>query len=237
MKKYITAFTLAMAMFTFQACHKIYGEGPIITKTSSQYIFTAINSSISGEVYYTQDSICKVEIHAQANILDQIETNVVDNELQIQFKKFGKVGYHDRITIYVSSPNVTGLSVTGSGRLFATQPLNAASMALRVNGSGTIQISKYTGTSVSADISGSGEIDINDGEVKTESLHISGSGGLSLSGLVADEVTANTSGSGNMYVHATRTLSVTISGSGNVFYSGYPAVFSSTSGSGNVSHL
>jgi hypothetical protein len=236
MKKYIITFTLAAVAFTFQACHKVSGDGPAITRSYSQTGFKSINTGIDGDLYYTQDSVYKVEIHAQSNILDQIETKVVDGELQIEFEKFKNIGHHDRISIYVSSPDISGLGVNGSGTLYALQGVRSGSMNLKVNGSGNITITKYTGIALSADISGSGGINVNGGEVKTENLHISGSGNMDLQGLIADNVTTNTSGSGNMTVYASKTLNAHISGSGNVFYMGYPVVFLNISGSGSVSH-
>ncbi len=237
MKKNILTVVAATAVFAFQSCHKISGNGPTITRTYSQSGFNAVNSGIDGDVYYTQDSVYKVEIHAQSNILDQIETKVVDGELQIQFEKFKHIWRHDRITVYVSSPDVEALGVNGSGNIYALNDVHSNSMRLKVNGSGNITLTKYTGLAFSANISGSGDVTVNGGEVKTEDLHISGSGTISMPGLIADDVTTNTSGSGDMTVHANKTLNVRISGSGNVYYTGYPAVYTSISGSGKVTHL
>lgn len=237
MKKNIFAIIAVIVTLTTQSCRKVSGSGPVISRAYNETGFTSVNVGIDGDIYYTQDSVYKLEIHGQSNILDKIETKIVDGELQIQFTKFDNVWRHDRISVYVSCPNIYGLGINGPGKLYALQPITSTNMRLKVNGSGNITVSKYTGTSLSADVTGSGDIQVNGGKVKTEDLRISGSGKINLLGIVADDVTTNTSGSGDISVNATNTLNVRISGSGDVYYTGSPAVSSSISGSGKLKHL
>lgn len=237
MKKNMFTLLIAVILFAFSSCHKISGNGPVITKNFGDSGFTSVYSRLDGDVYYTQGSTYSIEIHAQANIMDQIETHVVNGELRIEYHKFTVLGHHDRVTAYITSPSIDGLGVNGSGNLFALQPIQSTNMSLKVNGSGNVNLVSYTGTSMSADISGSGQISVNGGQVNNENLNISGSGTIDLLNLSSMNTTTHTSGSGNTTVNVSNSLDVHISGSGDVYYTGNPIVNSSISGSGKVHHL
>ena len=237
MKHSITAIALlAAAALSTTSCRRTAGDGPSITKTYSLSGFTSINSGIDGDVYYTQDSVYKVEIYGQSNILDKIETPVENGELRLQFRKFEHIGWHNRLVARISAPSLSGLAVNGSGNVYANQQVTPTSMALKVNGSGNVTMAGYTGTDFSANINGSGRIIVNGGKVQTANVRISGSGDVDIAGMQAENATVNTSGSGNVSLWATNTLDVRISGSGDVYYSGNPIVTTSISGSGKVRH-
>lgn len=237
MKKSILVAMAAASVVTFQSCRKTIGEGPSVTRAYSVSDFTSIEAGIGGDVYYMQDSIYKVEIYAQSNVLDVIETPVVGGELRLQFKKFSKIGRYDKVVAYVHAPTINGLGVNGSGTLYASGNVRSNYIDLKVNGSGNINVSSYTGQNLTAQISGSGRIAVNDGAVTSSDLRISGSGDIDMLHLDADNVSVNTSGSGSTTVTANNTLDVRISGSGNVYYNGNPSLYTSISGSGRVSRL
>ena len=237
MKKNMLTLLFATLMLAFSSCNKISGDGPIITKTLNYTDFTSINSGLDGDVYYTQDNVYKVEIHAQSNIMNIIQTNVVNGELQLAFEKFRNIGSHDRVSVYISAPFVNGLGINGTGNLYALQPINSANINLKVNGSGLVNLRGYTGTLLSGNISGSGQITVSGGSVNSEDLHISGSGTIDLLNISSLDVTTHTSGSGSTSVNASDMLNVHISGSGDVYYTGNPSVNSSISGSGKLHHI
>jgi hypothetical protein len=237
MKQNILVAMAAISVIAFQSCRRTIGEGPSVTKTYSASGFTSIDAGIGGDVYYTQDSVYKVEIYAQANVQDLIETPVVGGELRLQFKKFSKIGRYERVVAYIHAPSITGLGVNGSGTLYASAPISSNNLALKVNGSGNINIASYKGQSISANISGSGRVAVNGGEVISSDLRISGSGDIDMLHMSAENVQVNTSGSGNTTVTANKTLDIKISGSGSVYYSGSPALYTNISGSGRVSRL
>jgi len=237
MKKNMLTLIFAVVFIALQSCHKISGNGPTISRTYNLTDFTSVYAGLDGDVYYTQDSIYKVEIHAQANIMDMIDAHISNGELQLAYEKYKNVGRHDRVAVYISAPFLNGMGINGSGNLYALQPVRCNNMNLRVNGSGNVNIMQFTGTTLSANISGSGNITVSGGNVNSEDLRISGSGTLDLLNITANSVTTTTSGSGSTTVYAADALNVHISGSGNVYYSGNPSVNSSISGSGKVRHL
>ncbi len=236
MKKLSIVFISIALAGLFVSCKKVNGEGPNITETRAIANFTSVESSISADVFYKQDPQFKVEITAQQNILNVIETNVVNNELVIKVRSGTIIRQHENIIVNVSSPVVNGLRISGSGNIIVADSINTGNIILSLSGSGSVSLHKLTATSVDANISGSGNIAISSGAVNTEKLKISGSGNIDMMNVTASSVNTTTSGSGDMRVNASQNLDVTISGSGSVFYTGNPIVDTHISGSGKVTH-
>jgi hypothetical protein len=236
MKKISFAVIALLCLFAV-SCRKTTGEGPVVTETRAVSGFADIDQRVGASVYYTQAPDYKVEVIAQRNILDVLQTYVSGNRLVVKFKDGVRVNSHEDIRVNVSAPRVSSLRISGSGNLYVTGPFTPASLEMDISGSGSMAISELTTALIDADISGSGSISISHGTATEEKLKISGSGSLNLEGVTADRATTNTSGSGTIKVTATQTLNVTISGSGNVFYKGSPQVNVSVSGSGKVIQL
>lgn len=232
-------FTMAAIVIglNFSSCSKINGDGPSITETRTVQGFSSIRTAMSGDVYVRQDSIFKLEIHGQKNILDALNTTVSGGELKIDFDYNKRIGRHDKIEIFISCPDVKRLSVSGSGSITGMNHFTPADFTMNVSGSGTISIPEINTSSIHATISGSGDIVVlngNAGNVKTE---LSGSGYLDLLGVRTNAATVSVSGSGDTKVNVQEDLNVKISGSGDVYYRGNPHVSTSISGSGKVHAL
>ncbi len=237
MKKIMLAALILLISFLFQSCHKISGDGPVVTKTYTVSDFTGITSDIDADIYYTQDNFYKIEIEAQQNIQDIMYLPVVNGELRIQFERYKNVWSHSRIIVRITAPSISSLGINGSGNLWSQQPITTNNMNVKLTGSGMINVSQISTQTLTVNISGSGTITTNGGTANGISTRISGSGSIDLLGVVAKSVSTETSGSGTTKIYATDHLNVNISGSGDVFYMGNPAVDTKISGSGHVSHL
>ena len=124
-------FGLAIAIvLAFASCKKIKGEGPVLTETRTITGFTGVSADIDGDVYITPDSVFKVEVRAQQNILDVIQSQVVNGELRLRFKNDVTVSTHDRVSVYISAPALSSFSVGGSGKLIVQRPVNASLVQL-----------------------------------------------------------------------------------------------------------
>jgi hypothetical protein len=233
-------FILAAALLfsTFTSCRKVNGEGRVISETRTISGFNGVAISMAADVVFKQGPDYKVELEAQQNILDVIESRVVGGELRIGVKNNVRLRSYERVVIRISSPDIYSLSMSGSGRIDAVAPITTSRMRLALSGSGNINIDtlKCSGD-IESVISGSGNILVRDGNCHKEDLFISGSGKLYIDGVVANGVEANISGSGDIKVHALNTLDAKISGSGSIYYKGNPVVNVNTSGSGKVIRL
>jgi hypothetical protein len=235
MKNFHLAFCIVLLFIVSSSCKKVTGKGPVVIESRQTATFDGLVVEVPADVYFTQDSVYKVELHAQENILDEIETTVINNNLQLRLRHHDtRLTTNEGISIFVSGPDVRSFEVEGSGYLEASNPIKPANLHLRVEGSGSIKINNATTSEVNADIDGSGHITVNSGTANEANAGISGSGLMDLSGIMVKDADASIRGSGNIRLFATQTLQANISGSGTIFYKGSPTVTKHISGSGTV---
>ena len=236
MKKLSILFSTAILLF-FTSCEKVIGEGELRTEARTTGSFSGMEVQISGNVYYVQGNEYKVELTAQQNILNVMETPIINNKLVVRFKNDVRVRSHEEITVRVIAPSIASIGSSGSGNVTVVSPLISNALAFNLSGSGNMILPTVTASHMEATISGSGNISIAGGTADTESLKISGSGGIDARNVVAKSATTTTSGSGTIHLNVSETLNATISGSGSVYYSGNPIINTNISGSGRVIHL
>jgi len=198
--------------------------------------FSSISLSISADVYLTQGNETKVVIEAEQKILDLILTEVDGDNLKIKYPR-GKwnIRSNKQINIFITTPGVEGLFLSGSGNIKAETQIKTESLDFSISGSGNIEIDDLVASDVEGHISGSGDINLS-GSKTAESLEISisGSGDMFAETLKVNSVEIRISGSGTCKVFAVSELEASISGSGSVYYKGNPMVNARVSGSGKV---
>lgn len=200
--------------------------------------FTEISLRIGAKVHLEQGEKQNLEIVAKQSTLEELITEVKDGKLIIRFPNkdfFWKTFQPGEITIYVTTPEIKGLGVSGSGDIIAEDGIKTKELDLAVSGSGNIKIEDLSAEQVKATISGSGDI-ILSGKTAAQDLGvaISGSGNLKGMDYSADDVSVKIAGSGNVDIEANKNLYVRLAGSGNVTYKGHPLIDQSIAGSGKV---
>ena len=236
MRKSITVLVLLIAsIFIFPSCEKIVGEGPIVTEIRSTGNFAGISSEMSGKVNILIANEYRVEVSAQRNILEVLQTHVVNGVLHIDFKDFVRVKTHEEVLINITVPSANYFRLSGSGDMDVRGDLVANNLQVKMSGSGNIFIEKaVVASGINADISGSGNISILNGSAMNQDLKISGSGKMEFAGVSSENAVTRISGSGDMKLVVSKKLDATISGSGSVYYHGNPIISTKISGSGRV---
>jgi len=235
--------SIHILLFTFLAfallpsCNNIQGSGEIIQSERSVNNFTEINSSISGKVTVSLGNEYKVTVNAQQNIADVLETVVENGALEIKYKTNTQISTHKPVEVHVSLPNITTLTLRGSGDIIVLDRLNADKLTLKIAGSGDIIADEIKTNELNAAISGSGTLNMRSGIADEEKLKISGSGTIDVAGLKSRASDIVISGSGKARVNVSEQLNVKISGSGTMYYSGDPMVTKQISGSGSIQKL
>src|SRR5215203_686512 len=153
MKNVSIALFSAIALI-FASCEKITGEGPVVTETRALTDFNGIDLRMFGEVYFTKSDAYKLEVSAQKNILDKLETSVSNNKLVIKFRNNLNIRSYDEVKIMVSGPDLTNLRVSGSGDIITTNAFTTSRLDLDVSGSGGITIAKTSASFADVTISG-----------------------------------------------------------------------------------
>ncbi len=200
--------------------------------------FNEISLRIGANVYLEQGNKQKLEIKAKPSTLEEIITEVKDGKLIIRFpnkKYFWSTFQPGDITIYITTPDIIGLAVSGSGDIIAEDEIRSKEIDLAVSGSGNIKLSELLAERVKCTISGSGNIMVA-GKSTAQDLGIAISGSGNFKGLdySADDVSIKISGSGNAGIEAKNNLYIRLAGSGNVTYKGKPSVDQAITGSGSV---
>lgn len=196
--------------------------------------FDQVSMARSGTVYVTQGNETKVEVVASDDVLEDLDIEVRGKELIIKNKRMrGWNGRSGKLEVYVITPEIKGLSVSGSGKLVVQNKLDAENLRMAVSGSGKI-ICGMNAKSLNIAISGSGNAELS-GSCGDMNGAISGSGGIRGEDLRVENLEVTISGSGSCEIHVNESIEARISGSGSVRYSGNPQhVNSKTSGSGSV---
>lgn len=233
MKKKLAA---AIILFTFFLSAAIQVQADEETRKVDP--FTEISLRVGATVHLEQGAKQNLEIVAKPSAMEELITEVKDGKLIIRFpnKNFFWTTFNPgEITIYITTSEINGLGVAGSGDIIAEDEIKSKIIDLAVSGSGNIKLSDLTAERVKTTISGSGNI-VLEGETPAQdlSVNISGSGNFKGLKYPADDVTVKVLGSGNVEVEANNNLYVRMAGSGNVTYKGKPMIDQAITGTGKV---
>jgi len=203
--------------------------------------FTEISLRIPAKLYVEQGAVQKVTIDAKASVLNEIITEISDRTLVIRFPAKNYIWKNldpGAITIHITVPEITGLTLSGSGDIYGKGTITSRIMDINVSGSGNIDLADLQAERVKALISGSGNILLKGSKSADEfNGTISGSGNIKAQNLEAKEVKVSISGSGNCSIRSNGQCNVRIAGSGNFYYSGDPSIDSTVAGSGSIKEI
>ena len=252
MKSLTTFIAIAFLAFSTTACSQqhTYSSGSIFgnktVKASKNFVtknikvdnFEKISMAGGQDVIYKQkQGAPSLEIYTSDNIVDLLDIHVKGNTLIIGFKKGVNVSY-DKLEIRVTSPNLTGVAVAGSGDFtFANGLKSQDDLSLSVAGSGDIKGGNISCSNMKVSIAGSG--DINTSAITCNSLKtsVAGSGDMNIKEITASNVEASIAGSGKIVLSGkSQEASYSISGSGDLVADGLEAksVNTSIAGSGDI---
>jgi hypothetical protein len=212
-----------------------YSKGQEVSKeTRNLSGFTRVNFGISGDLYITIGSEFKVVLEGKKSLLEEIETEVSGSKLSIRNENWHMHG-SEKVTVYVTMPELTGLGVSGSGKAEIKDAVKAENLDFSVSGSGRILTAGLDLGKLNVGISGSGDVIVGaGGESKNAEVSISGSGNYSGEELKIADADFSISGSGSCKCNVTDKLEASVSGSGTITYIGSPKIDARVSGSGRV---
>ena len=211
------------------------GNGDIETVEFDLDSFNAIELSDCADVTISQGAKQKVTVTGDANIIDDLETQIRNKAWAIEL---GNGCYRDyQLDIEITIPNLTQVGVTGSGSVYVNSFDDQTNLDLSISGSGKIELERFSNTrNLDVRISGSGDVIGYDqfDALQNLDVRISGSGNYDAYPIETENADINITGSGNCYTTVLNSLIVDISGSGRVRYHGSPTVQKTITGSGSV---
>lgn len=236
---------IALIAVTFSTSSCVFDGGLVCTKGSGDIIteyydlesFDEIDLQMGADVVLSQGDNFSVEVEASDNLHKKITTKVKNGELVLRLDRGECIRGKNDVVFYVTCPDITAISVSGSGNVTNVTPIDGGNVDIRVSGSGNIDLDDFNVEDCFISVSGSGNVELN-GQETMSSLEakISGSGEVHAYNVAADRVDIGVSGSGDCEVTANETLDVTISGSGSVSYKGKPDINQRVTGSGSINN-
>jgi hypothetical protein len=136
----------------------VKGEGPIVSENRSVKNFDGIDLDISANVFISKSDVYSIKIEAQANLLELIKTRKAGGILRISLKENCLLSSRG-IDIYISMPEVTELSIGGSGSIRLEDKFETEFLYTSVSGSGDM-IAEIIADEIECNINGSGSIEL-----------------------------------------------------------------------------
>jgi hypothetical protein len=234
--KLLTTLTFFGFALLLNSCfHCIDGNGTFTSEDRSASLnpFSQIELNGSYELVITQDSLQKLIIEGDENILPYITSHVYNNKLIVETESNKCINTDHPLRIKVSVATLDLVYLSGSGSIFCDS-LITDDLTLNIQGSGNASFNDIHANNTNVQIEGSGSIYL-DGSSTNTSLTIDGSGDIRANNLIQQKCYVEINGSGNIYTFFTISLSGEINGSGNIYYIGPAAKIDiNINGSGNI---
>lgn len=250
MKTFIITTILAVAtMFTTATAE-------VKEKTIEIKNFEEIALYGSPKVIYAQGPKCSVRIKADETIIDLAEAysdgktlslsrkgnNIQTNIGLFDFLRGIKKGSFEKgeVIFYVTSPDLTAVTLSGSGDFVSNKKVDTDKLSLCLRGSGDIHFTDIICDQFESNLMGSGDIDIDCLETLTSNLQLRGSGDIEVSQQKVRQTELNVIGSGDIKVNCIDCdiINASVTGSGDITISGdVKKVNKSIRGSGDIHRM
>ncbi len=209
----LCTFILSGCMFIPDKPARVMGSGNVVSETRPVSGIKSIALQGSADVNVKFGTAESLSISGEDNIIFLIETNVQNHQLAIKTRPLMTYTATHPVRVDVTVVSLDGISISGSGNM---------------------DVSGYTGNSLTIGLPGSGTITVA-GSTDRTNITLDGSGNIYADQLIAKTASVSLKGSGNVKVYASDLLDATLPGSGNIRYFGNPAkVNSKVTGSGNI---
>lgn len=265
MNSFSKIYSLAILAIGLVACqlNAVNPSYRIVDKNVTSGDFTSISLGLKGKVVYSQGSTTTARVSGSDNVVDLVQFQNVGGKLTIKFQDGVNVRIDDDddLMIYISSPNINALTVTGAGSIDVSGALNVSSLDLKVTGRGDIETkgirasgditATVTGSgdismdannqanSITMTTSGSGDVDCDNPTARTITATVSGTGDIDIEGGLTSTATLTTTGTGKIEAHRLEAgvVNATVTGRGDITCYAVDTLKSNISGRGSVRYL
>ena len=222
------------------ASNKTKRKGKSVTRTQQVGYFSSVEIVGSTDVHFVQGNSREARIVGARHLTELIDLEKSGNTLIIKMKNGKSNFFHsgsDDVTVYLSSPDLVGVTVRGSGDFEADSNIDTDNMKVSVIGSGDVDFKNIICDSFEAVTKGSGDIDAASIDCKDATLTAYGSGDIEASLKNTGKTTASVFGSGDidLKLYNCDNVACYITGSGDIELKGNAnSVHKLVKGSGDV---
>lgn len=228
----ILSLTVALGMTScVTTCNRPF-PGDLVVETRQHRGFERVEITGSPSVVYSQADTFGVRLEGPEKMVENMMTEVKDHTLYVYNKgridlKIGFInlnwGDKDDVTVYVSSPDLIGVKVGGSGDFFCNTPLDTDVMEIMLRGSGDIGFSDIICDVCTTELVGSGDVNIEHLDARKTTAVLVGSGDIKISEANVQETDLSLRGSGDIAINfeeGCQSAQCRLTGSGDIKLSG-----------------
>ncbi len=215
MKKILSFVTLVTIALAITSCCNISrsddDKKTVEAKNYNFEGFNKINASGAITVYYVQDSVYSIKVKSEGDkLLHKLDMKVEeDSTLSIVYHvknsgiHIGTIGKSDEVKVYVSSPDLIGVSLTGACDFKSKKSIDTDVLVVNTKGSCDLLINELICDRLSYTGAGAGDMTIN--KVKGDALDVTNAGAcdLVLKNAEFENASFNLSGASDVTVKGT----------------------------------
>ena len=202
--------------------------------------FVAIDISGSPTVTYEQGDSVRIVVSGPESQVKNISVYADGGRLKVTPKQKNsllKMNSVSEVTVHVVSPDLVGVTLSGSGDFVCNTPLDTDTLTLLLRGSGDISIASVVCDRLIAELLGSGDIDVKQAQTQLASFSLTGSGDIDakLRNTTRTDISLVGSGDIDIAFDKCREVDCQLRGSGDIELSGeIEHIKEQKSGSGDI---
>lgn len=176
---------------------KARGSGNIVLQQREVDPFKSVDVGGVFQVEIVAQKDFSVEVEADDNLLEFIQTRVDGETLHIESDK--RLKSKSPIKVRISAPNIDGLQVSGAAKVSATN-LNSDSLKIESSGGSRVTV---TGQTMKLTVESSGGARVNAADLAAVDGYVDGSGGSSVEVRVSGDLSSDVSGGASVTYNGT----------------------------------
>ena len=207
----------------------VIGDGNVISKTRKiSDDFSRVEVSRGLDLYITQSNTLSLEIEADQNLHELIETEVRNGVLRITSSR--NIWEASSKKVHLNVDFLNGISVSSGAEVNTRNTFVSDELSLDVSSGATAEMELRV-EDLSCDSSSGADIELSG---KAENFKVSSSSGSNVKAydLQARNCNADASSGSGIKIHAAETIEASASSGGNISYKGNPRVLSERNSSG-----
>ncbi|MFO7997709.1 MAG: head GIN domain-containing protein [Bacteroidales bacterium] len=229
----VLCFIVSITSFTVSGQWRgISGSGTVISQSRAVSGFDEINVGGAFDLFIEIGPDWSVEVVADDNIIDRIETNTRGKALHIELERGTNIRRYKELKVFVTLPEIRHIRASGASTVVCEDPVRQSVVKLSASGASDIKISVHA-DEVYANSSGASDIHIG-GYAAFAEVKASGSSDFRGSDFECAVAVVKLSGSSDMRATITDRVNGQLSGSSDLHIHGNPEVNVQTSGSSDV---
>ena len=193
--------------------------------------FNVVHAAEGLDVYITQGKEFSIDVEADENIIEYINTEINDGTLRIDCEE--QIGRAKSKKIYVTLPEIVAINASSGSDVFGQGLIEADKLDISSSSGADIRIEVDT-QNLTCDASSGADIDISGNAIN---LRANASSGADIDGrsLTVENCTADASSGSDISINVTKELNASASSGADVRYSGNPEIVNkSKSSAGSV---